>query len=82
LAKLQKLVGTVKRPIIQKARSETVIKFYKTLALPTLLYDSESWTLISAQIKRIEAVEMKLLRTSAGHTLSDNIRNEDIHQKS
>jgi hypothetical protein len=42
-------------------RPETVIKFYKTLAFPALLYGLEARTLISAQIKRIEAAEMKLL---------------------
>jgi hypothetical protein len=62
-------MGARKRTLFRKGRPETVIKFYKTSALPTLLYGSEAWTLTSAQIKRIEAAEMKLLRTLAGHTL-------------
>jgi hypothetical protein len=81
LAKFQQLIGTMKRTLFQKGRPERVIQFYKTLALPTLLYGSEAWTLKSAQIKRTEAVEMKLLRPLAGYTLSNHIRNEDVHQK-
>jgi hypothetical protein len=37
--------------------------------------------IVSAQIKRTEAEEMKLLRHLAGHTLSDHIKNEDICRK-
>jgi hypothetical protein len=81
LAKFQQLIGTVKRTLFWNVRHETVIKFYKTLALSTLLYGSEAWALTSAQIKRTEAAEMKLLRPLAGNTLSDHIRNEDTHQK-
>jgi hypothetical protein len=81
LDKFQKLIGTIKRTLHQKVRPETVIKCYKTLALPTLLYRSGAWTLTSSQRKRTETAEMKLLRPLAGHTLSDHIRNEDICQK-
>jgi hypothetical protein len=74
-------MGTMKSTLFRKVRPETVIKFYKTLALPTLLYGSENWILTSAQTKRTEAAEMNLLRPLAGHTLSNHTRNEDIRQK-
>jgi hypothetical protein len=61
LAKFQQLIGTMKRTLFRKVRPETVTKFYKTLAHPTLLYGSEACTLTSAQIKRTEAAEVKLL---------------------
>jgi hypothetical protein len=50
-------------------RTETVLKLYNTLILPTFLYGSEIWTLRASQKRRIEAAEMKLLRPLAGYTL-------------
>jgi hypothetical protein len=69
LAKLLQLIGTVKRTIFKKVRTETVLKLYSTLILPTFLYGSENWTLTASQRRRIEAAEMKLLRPMAGYTL-------------
>ncbi|PSN31081.1 hypothetical protein C0J52_25365 [Blattella germanica] len=51
------------------------------MAIPILLYGSETWTLTSNQLRRIEAAEMKLLRPQAGYTLYDHKRNADIRTK-
>jgi hypothetical protein len=59
-------------------RKEIVLKFYKTLAVPVLLYGAENWTLRVPQKKRIEAAEIKLLRPLAGYTLRDHKYNDDI----
>jgi len=72
LAKFLQLIGTVKRTIFTKVRTETVLKIYNTLVLPTFLYGSENWTLTAFQRRRIEAAEMKLLRPLAGYTLYDH----------
>lgn len=37
---------------------EKNLKFYKTLAVPVLLYDAENWTLTNTQIERIEVTEV------------------------
>jgi len=42
LAKFLKLIGTIKRTIFRKVRTETILKIYNTLVLPTLLYGSEN----------------------------------------
>jgi len=49
LAKLLQLIGTIKRTIFRKVRTETILKIYNTLVLPTFLYvvrklDSDSLT--------------------------------------
>lgn len=36
----QYLCGTIKRPLLEKAR-QTILKFYKMIAVPTLRYESE-----------------------------------------
>jgi hypothetical protein len=63
------LIGTVKRTIFKKVRTETVLKLYNTLILPTFLHGSENWNLTASQRRRTAAAEMKLLRPLAGYTL-------------
>jgi hypothetical protein len=41
LAKFLQLIGTIKRTIVRKVRTETILKIYNTLILPTFLYGSE-----------------------------------------
>jgi hypothetical protein len=44
LAKLVHLIGTIKRTIFRKVRTENILKICNTLILPTFLYGSENWT--------------------------------------
>jgi hypothetical protein len=52
------------------------------MAVPVLLYGSETWTLRERERERdwnrIQAAEMKYLRTVKGCTRLDQIRNKDI----
>ena len=78
LAKFLQLIGTIKKTIFKKVRTETILKIYNTLVLPTFLDGSENWTLTALQRRRTEAAEMKLLRPLAGYTLHDHKTNEYI----
>jgi len=78
LAKFLQLIGTIKRTIFMKVRTETILKIYNTLVLPTFLYGSENWTLTALERQRIEAAEMKLLRPLAGYTLYDHKTNVSV----
>ena len=71
LATFLQLIGT----IFRKVRTETVLKIYNTLVLPTFLYGSENWTLTASQRRRIEPAEIKLLRPLAVYTLYDHKTN-------
>jgi hypothetical protein len=62
-------------------RTETILKIYNTLVLPTFLNGSENWTLTALQRGRIEAAEMKLLRTLAGYTHYDHKTNDYIRRE-
>jgi len=55
----------------QKALKKTRIKLYNTLALPSLLYRSENWTIKARDARRITAAEMKCMRRAAGYTWAD-----------
>jgi hypothetical protein len=57
-------------------KSETILKIYKTLILPTFLYGSENWALTALQRRSIEAAEMKLLRPLAGYSLYGHNTND------
>jgi hypothetical protein len=70
---------TIKRTIAGKFRKETLLRFYKIMAVPTL-YGSECWTLTKRQKRRLEAAEMRFLRSVAGYRLIDHRRNEDTRE--
>ena len=54
------------------------IKLYNTLALPVLLYGSETWTVKARDARRITAAEMKYMRRIAGYTWTDYKTNAEI----
>jgi len=54
------------------------IKLYNTLALPVLLYGSETWTVKASDARRITVAEMKYMRRTAGCTWTDYETNEQI----
>jgi hypothetical protein len=81
LAKCLQLIGTIKRTIFRKVRTETILKIYNTLILSTFLYGSENLTFTALQRRRIEEAEMKLLRPLAGYTLYDHKTNDSIRRE-
>jgi len=50
----------------KKPLKKTRIKLYNTLALPVLLYGSETWTIKTSDARRITAAEMKYMRRTEG----------------
>jgi len=58
----------------KKTLKKTRIKLYNTLALPVLLYGSETWTVKARDARRITAAEMKYKRRTAGFKNNTNFR--------
>ena len=54
-----------------KTLKKTRIKLYNTLALPVLLYASETWAIKARDASRITAAEMKYMRRTAGYNWTD-----------
>ena len=48
---------------------------------PTLLYQSENWTLTSKERQMLTTTEMRCLRKAAGKNRMDKIRNEEIRRR-
>jgi len=62
----------------KKTLKKTRIKLYNTLALPVLLYGSETWTIKARDARRITAAEMKYMRRTAGYIWTDYKTNAQI----
>jgi hypothetical protein len=67
--KITGILNNVFRPL--KALKKTRIKLHNTLALPVLLYGSETWTVKARDARRITAAEMIYMRRTAGYTWTD-----------
>jgi len=57
------------------------MKFFKVVARPTLLYGSETWVTTIRDMTRLEAAEMRFLRSVIGYTGLDKIRSEVIRKE-
>ena len=66
----QRIWGTIRKHL-KKPRTHTQIKFYKVVARPTLLYGSETWVTTTGDMTRLEAAEMRFLRSIKGYTRLD-----------
>ena len=75
------LIGTIKRTVFRKVRTETILNTQNTLVMPTFLCGSENWTLTALQRRRIQAPEMKLLRPLAGYTLYDHKTKDSLRRE-
>jgi hypothetical protein len=62
----------------KKNLKKTKIKLYNTLALPVLLYGSETWTTKTRDARRITAAETKYMRRTAGYTWTEYKTNTQI----
>jgi hypothetical protein len=76
LHKFQNICGTIRRNLKKKTRKGTELTFYKTIAVPVLMYGSEAWTIKKKDISRIQSAEIKFLRSVKGCTRMDRISNE------
>ena len=76
--KITSILNNVFRP--QKTLKKTRIKLYNTLALPVLLYGSETWTINARGARRITTAEMKFMRRTAGYTWTDYKTNTQLQR--
>jgi hypothetical protein len=63
-----------------KPEKDTMLRCYKDMAVPTLMYGSECWAMNTAEKRAAEAAEMAFLRYIAGYTRKDQVRNKNIRQ--
>jgi hypothetical protein len=81
ISKFVKTTGVINQVSKPSLVQHTRLNIYSTLARPVLIYGSEAWTIRKADEKRLQAAEMKFMRKTAGFTLWDHKRNEEIFKK-
>lgn len=64
-----------------KISLKTKIRLFRTLILPILLYGSETWTVLKADLNKLEVLQMRCLRQILGISLCDHETNEDIRMR-
>jgi hypothetical protein len=75
------MCGTIKRTLKNKTRTETQIKSHKVMAISVGLYGTDNWVLTEKDKNRIQAAEMRFLRSTMGVTRQDRLTNEAIRKK-
>ena len=78
LTNFNRMNGTIARTLGGKASKQTMIKFYKTMSIPSLMYGSETWTVTKYKERKITSAEMRFLRKVQGVTLLDYQRSDAI----
>jgi len=78
--RFQGICGTIRKHL-KKTRIDTQMKFYKVVARPSLLYGSETWVTTKRDMTRLEAAEMRFLRSVTQYTRLDKIRSEVIRKE-
>ena len=78
--RFQGICGTIRKHL-KKTCTETQLKFYEVVTRPSLLYGSETWVTTKRDMTRLEAAEVRFLRSVTGYTRLDKIRSEDLRQE-
>lgn len=81
LNRFRSICGTIHRNLKNKTRKETRVKFFNTVAIPVLMYGNEIRVMSEKDKSRIQAAEMKFMRSTLGFTILDKKRNTDIRQE-
>ena len=54
---------------------------YEGVIVPTALYGSETWSMRSAEERKVNVFEMKWLRSLVGVPRMDRVRNEEVRRR-
>jgi len=81
LPKFHNVVVGLKNKIHNFFLAKLLRVFYKVVARPSLLYGSETWVTMKRDMTRLEAAEMRFLRSVTGYTRLDKIRREVIKEE-
>jgi hypothetical protein len=65
----------------KELNEDTEMRVYKTVFVPTLLYGTESLTILDKRKNRMQASEMKFLRKVIGKTIRNQIRKTTIRNQ-
>jgi hypothetical protein len=83
LKKTNQILYQINNTLVRKKEltSKTKMQIYNSVYKPTLIYGSESWTMLDKHDSRITAAEMRFLGAAAGKTKWDRVRNVTIREE-
>ena len=64
--------------LVREMWLSTKTRIYQTLVVSVLLYASETWTLLAADVKTLEAFHMKCQRQILRIRWQDHVRNDEV----
>ena len=64
----------------KNVKIDTKVALYKTIIIPSLCYQCQTWTMTAQDKREIVTAKMTCLRRILGVSLSDRIRNDSIRQ--
>ena len=75
--------GTLRRRLWgrREVSLKVKMKVFNAIVLPVLLYGATAWALTRTEEKRLDAFEMRMLRSIAGVRWEDMVRNVDIRER-
>jgi hypothetical protein len=77
----KKFRETVCRTLKGKTRQDTQLRFCSVVAVPALLFSSESRTVTSRDESILQTAEVHFLSAAEGCTRQDGLKNEDIRKE-
>ena len=54
---------------------------YEAVIIPTVLYGAEAWLMRSAEIRKVNVLEMKCFTSLVGVSRMDRVRNEEVRRR-
>ena len=77
-----RVIGAMKKEVLERRelKKATKMRVYNVMVIPTMLYGSETWTVMKRHESRLGATEMAYLRRVVGVTRSDRVRNADVRE--
>ena len=76
------MIGAMWKEVLDRKelKKATKMRVYNAIMLPTMLYGSETWTVMKRHESRLGATEMAYLRRVEGVTMMDRVRNADVRE--
>ena len=77
-----RVIGATRKEVLERRelKKATKMRVYNAMVIPTMLYGSETWTVMKRHESRLGATEMAYLRRVVGVTRSDRVRNADVRE--
>ena len=77
-----RVIGAMRKEVLERRelKKATKMRVYNAMMIPTMLYGSETWTMMKRYESRLETTEMAYLRRVEGVSRIDRVTNADVRE--